>query len=209
MTKDAFHNAMHDSLYSPPPDLQHKALAEREQALENSFFHLRDRELLNNLRRQLALGDREAALVAASGIQDRILIHELAENGAKPDLVAALGLVPLVEVAWADGGVSGVERAGVLKAAVSMGVVSGSAAYQLLEAWLEQEPDEGVEEAWKGYVKALVATLHAEQIQKLKAAVMGRAQAVAEAAGGFLGLGRKISVTEQAALDRLSGAFNM
>jgi hypothetical protein len=45
--------------------------------------------------------------------------------------------------------------------------------------------------------------------QRLRDEVMGRARAVAEAAGGFLGLGRKVSAAEEAVLRELAQAFDV
>jgi hypothetical protein len=43
--------------------------------------------------------------------------------------------------------------------------------------------------------------------QPLRDAVLRQAREVAEAAGGFLGLGSKVSASEQAVLDDLARAF--
>ena len=61
--------------------------------------------------------------------------------------------------------------------------------------------------AWKEYVRALGATLDAESQARLRQGIMGRAEGVAKAAGGILGLGNKVSVAEQACLDDLATAF--
>ena len=42
----------------------------------------------------------------------------------------------------------------------------------------------------------------------LKRDLLGRARSVAEAAGGFLGFGSKVSQSEQAILDELEQAFS-
>ncbi len=55
---------------------------------------------------------------------------------------------------------------------------------------------------------ALCSTLSAEPKQALKEQVIGHARGVAEAAGGFLGLGSKVSSKEKAVLDDLEQAFS-
>jgi hypothetical protein len=62
-------------------------------------------------------------------------------------------------------------------------------------------------DSWSSYVKGLCERLDEAGRSALKTEILGRAEAVAEAAGGFLGLGSKISKEEQEALDRLERAF--
>jgi hypothetical protein len=61
--------------------------------------------------------------------------------------------------------------------------------------------------AWKAYVAGLSRTLDVHAKQALKQDLLGRARVVAEAAGGFLGLGKRISSAEQAVLTELEQAF--
>ncbi len=61
--------------------------------------------------------------------------------------------------------------------------------------------------AWKDYVSALTSTMDTAARDKLKNEVLGRAQAVAESAGGFLGIG-SISGEEEEKLDELARAFS-
>ena len=63
-------------------------------------------------------------------------------------------------------------------------------------------------DAWREYVGALAESLDRAALDALKNDVMGRARGVAEAAGGFLGLGNKVSSEEQAVLDELAKAFD-
>ena len=99
------------------------------------------------------------------------------------------------------------ERKAVLSAARSQGVDDASPAGLLLEGWLSTPPSAGLREAWRDYVGALSASLEPEQRASLRDEVIGRARAVAEAAGGFLGMGSKVSAREQEVLERLESAF--
>ena len=60
---------------------------------------------------------------------------------------------------------------------------------------------------WKDYVRALAETMSAEDRRFFKGRVLDRARGVAEAAGGFLGIGSKVSAPEQKVLDELASAF--
>ena len=113
-----------------------------------------------------------------------------------------------MEVAWADGSVDDNERDAILAAAEAAGLARESASGRLLDGWLTQRPDREVLSAWKEYVEALCATLTDDGKNALKRDLVGRARSVAEAAGGFLGLGSKVSKSEQDMLDELERAFS-
>ena len=59
-------------------------------------------------------------------------------------------------------------------------------------------------DAWKNYMGALNESLDPVAFNQLKALVMRRAEDVAESAGGFLGLGNKVSDAERKVLDDLA-----
>jgi hypothetical protein len=185
---------------------EYDTLHKRGRALEEAFFAKRDQQLLEALRRRLTAEEAESVLAAATGVADQIVIQELADLGA-PQFLAVLGLFPLVEVAWCDGQVAAKEREAILAAAADMGLPVDSPSHKLLDRWLETRPAENALSLWSEYVQAVGATLKPETVAKLKRGVMGRAKKIAQAAGGILGMGNKISATEQACLDRLAKAF--
>ncbi|MHC4177614.1 MAG: hypothetical protein ACYSWU_08910 [Planctomycetota bacterium] len=164
----------------------------RRRELEEKFFLERDRELLRALREEAASKERKKALADASGIT-----------------VAALSLVPLVAVAWADGSLDVKERQAILAAAEQKGMQKKEhPGYQLLQRWLKRKPDPKLLAVWRGYVAALAQPLSEDARDTLKEDLLGRARAVAEAAGGLLGLGNKISKSEQATLSDLAQVFD-
>ena len=183
-------------------------LDERARALE-AYFDQQDRELIEKMRQKMAAQEREAELSAATGITDRMILSDLGKESTDMGALAALGLIPLVEVAWADGRISPGESTAALTAAVGMGVTEGSQAYALLEKWLETRPSPGAVAAWKEYVKALAKSWGRERTREIQKAIIGRAAGVAQSAGGILGLGNKVSVKEQAVLDELESAFGV
>src|SRR4029453_17743740 len=79
----------------------------------------------------------EQELSLASGITDRAVLRLLADLEVSSSVVAALALVPLVEVAWADGELAPEERASVLRASEAQGIRPGSRAHGLLASWME------------------------------------------------------------------------
>lgn len=186
---------------------EHDSIHDRGRTLEEAFFAERDRQLVDKLKRKLMAEESERVLAAAIGISDETTLQALTKVESGVPVLAAMALLPLVEVAWCDGDVSAKERDAILKGVVELDITSDSAAYQILQKWLEQRPGLGAVVAWKDYVRAICATLDATTVQKLKSGVMGRAAKVASAAGGFLGLGNKVSAAEQECLDDLAKSF--
>jgi hypothetical protein len=115
-------------------------------------------------------------------------------------------VLPLVEVAWADGEISSKERKAVLRAAEERGIDAGTTSRQLLVDWLEHQPEAELMETWKGFMRSLMDSLDPAIADAVKERIMTRTRAVAEAAGGFLGMG-SISPAEQAVLDEMERAL--
>jgi hypothetical protein len=182
-------------------------LDDRRKALEEEFFAKQNQRLLRQLRETTDAKAKVDALAAASGITDPAVLAQLAAIDLSSDTVAALSLVPLIEVAWADGSLDAREQTALLAAAEQAGLSKGSASHQLLEAWLKERPSPQVLATWKAYVAVLSATMDAQAKQALKQDLLSRARTVAGAAGGFLGLGNRISNAEQAVLTELEQAF--
>lgn len=182
-------------------------LSERKRVLEEAFFQ---REAFQAIERVRLSKDREAQLAEmakVSGATDRKLLERILDLGIDAKTFWAVTLTPLVEVAWADGSISEQERSSLLQAAEGRGVKKGSPAHTLLEKWLDLRPDPQLMEAWVGYVSEVSKSLRAEELARFKARVLGEAQAVAEAAGGLLGMGAKISEKERMVLQEMSSAF--
>ena len=133
---------------------------------------------------------------------------ELLRLGIRDRTVAPLALVPLVEVAWADGKMDPREMEAVLAAAASVGLPPASPGYELLESWLEERPAPALRELWANYIHSLCQAMSPEAQRELRDDVLGRARRVAEAAGGVLGFGSRVSSAEAAVLAALAAAFD-
>lgn len=182
------------------------ALKERGNSLEEEFFRKQNAELVEKLRSTHARDEARSQMIAASGIQDPALLDQLVEHGVTPATFAALTLAPLVAVAWADRRLDDKEKGAVLQEAASSGLNVGSPEYGLLENWLAAEPPPSLMAAWTGYAKEISASLEAEQRREFREALLGRANAVANAAGGFAGRG-KTSPEERRVLDAIGAAL--
>jgi hypothetical protein len=163
-----------------------------------------DRDLLVE---QVARRAARAALAAASRITDDVLLDQLVAFGISADTLTALSLVPLVEVAWADGRVEDAERQAILAAARAAGLQEESAGHKLLDSCLSERPRTGLRKMWKQYITSICTTLPAEQRDALKTELLQQGRRVAEAAGGFMGLGSRVSSKEEALLAEIAAAF--
>jgi uncharacterized tellurite resistance protein B-like protein len=186
-------------------EMSEKGLQDRRRSLEESFFQ-GERE---DLRARIAAEQEEAveSIAAATGLSDAALLERLAGLGIRAETLAALTLVPLVEVAWADGEMDEREQDAILRGAESTGLRPDSPSYGLLELWTRDRPAPELMESWCAYIAALCAELAPGQRKRLEQRIMGRARAVAEAAGGILGIGR-ISRVEEGVLAKMERAFD-
>ena len=175
--------------------------------MADRFFKERDKELLEKLKQEVSGDDSRDALAAASGIKDASALDSLIASGISPDTIAAVSLIPLVAVAWADKKLEAKERDAILNSATEAGISAGSASYSILEKWLSEQPDDQLLASWTDYVGAMKSELDAGAVTQLKTSIVSRAQSVAEAAGGFLGLGNKVSDSERGVLTKLESAF--
>lgn len=182
------------------------SLEERGRALENEFFDKEDKHKLAAMKERLEGQTSRDELRKASGMTDDAVLDKLVDLGLRANTIAALSLVPLVAVAWADGAVQDNERTAILQGAQGKNLEAGSAGYELLQSWLSRKPSDELFGAWESYIKALASQLNDEQNRVLKNQIVGFAKLVATSAGGILGFG-KVSGTEEKVLGRIESAF--
>jgi hypothetical protein len=179
-------------------------LRDRGRSLEDEFFRREDKRLMQRLAEINAAETTREELARASGIHDAAVLDKLAQLGIRAQTVAALSLVPLVEVAWADGTLDTRERRAIVERA---DVAPDSTAGALLEAWLDRRPDPELLSAWTLMIRAMAGQLPAADVARLKTGLLDRARAVAAATGGVLGMGSKVSAAEAEMLAKLEAAF--
>jgi hypothetical protein len=181
-------------------------LEERGKALEDQFFEKENQQKLAALKDKLDAQRSKDDLRKASGMTDDAVLDKLVALGLKSNTIAALSLVPLIQVAWADGAIQDNERTAILQGAHGKGLEQGTDGYDLLQTWLKTKPSEELFSAWEAYIKTLTAQLNEEQNRLLKNQIVGFAKMVAAAAGGILGFA-KVSSEEERELKRIEGAF--
>lgn len=178
-----------------------------QKTLIDAIFHEQDQQVRKAFRDRMEKLERRDQLAQVSGIRDEAVLDRLIELDIGPETLAALEVVPLVFVAWADGKIQGEERDAIIAAAKAAGIQPQDGRYPLLEHWLMRRPSAEILEAWNHYVKGLCLLLDRQEIEKLKHELLDSARKVAQAAGGFLGFGEKISPAERSVLDQLEQAF--
>ena len=184
-----------------------ESLSHNAATLENLFFAKKDAKLLSIRRAEQTLEQRKAALQEFTSFSTET-INELVENGIDQHTLKAVSLIPLLAVAWADHHLDQKETKSILRAAHAEGIDDGSDEYELLEHWLNEEPEPSLFQAWKHLIAESVQKLSAEEAQSLESQVLKLTQRVAEAAGGLLGFA-SVSDEENGVLQEIKGAFSV
>jgi hypothetical protein len=180
---------------------------ERERGLEEDYFRRREAQLLDKLRERGRLDDIAAALAAVLQIDNPDLLRRITALGVTLDTGAAFLVLPLVQVAWAEGEATDRERETVLSLAGARGVERPSPAHAQLVEWLRERPSD---ELFRTAVEAIKAGLEVlsppERAERVKA-IVDACREVAAASGGLsrlLGLGTGVSGEEEAMLDAIA-----
>jgi len=180
------------------------ALGERGRALEEEYFRKRDRELVEKMRRAAEAVQARTELGAATGL-DEASVGELQALGFTADTLLLLPLAPLIQVAWAEGGITESERSLILKLARTRGVIEGSAADQKLAGWLERKPADSVFEQATRLIRAMLDAAP-DAMGVTADDLVSYCQSIAEASGGFFGINR-IGSDEKQILTSLAAAL--
>jgi hypothetical protein len=178
-----------------------EALPGRRRALEEEYFHRQEQQLIEKLRRRAEEEADRRRLAEKTGVADAEILQDLRDLGYTPETVMLLHLVPLVQVAWAEGSVSESERRLILQAAHARGIEPESAAGRQLSEWLETRPSDTFFEKTLRAIRAMLqAGPDSEQATR---DLLSYCSAIASASGGILGFG-KVSEDEKALLARIT-----
>ena len=151
--------------------------------------------------------ERVEAIKKVTGITSDELAEQLAAKNITVETLSAFRLVPLVAVAWADDRLEEDERDAVVKAAQQAGIDFAQPAGKLLSGWLANRPPVDLFETWIEYARSLSASLDAPSRNQLKREMVGQVRSVAEASGGFLGMG-STSPNEKAEIQKVEQALS-
>lgn len=176
--------------------------AERGRSLEEDYFRKKDKELIEKMRRAAAASGAREEMAKQTGLTDPEMLKELEALGFTPDTVVLLPLVPVVQMAWAEGGVTPAERSLVGKLARARGIQEGGVADRQLSDWLDRRPGEQVFTHATRLIRAMLAApghgdLSADDLVKY-------CESIAAASGGILGVIGRVSAEERQLLSTLA-----
>lgn len=175
--------------------------------LEEQFFNNVDQQLLDKLREKVSTEERAAAIERLTGLSDPKVCEAIAQQNISVESLAALRLVPLIAIAWADDRVEDNERYRLLQCAEKAGLAPGDASYELLNSWLSKRPPVELFETWVKYAKALAMSLDGESRENLQMTMVHHVRSIATACGGLLGFG-SISPAEQKIIQTVEEALS-
>jgi hypothetical protein len=172
------------------------SLGERGRALEDEYFWRKDRELLEKIRQAKAADAARQDLERKTGLDDPALVQELQELGFTVETVDLLPLVPVLQVAWAEGGITAAERELILRIARSRGIEAGGAADRRLTEWMATAPSDAVFAGARRLIRAMLASGSAEATPIDGGDLVKLCEEIASASGGVFGM-RRVSSEER------------
>ena len=179
------------------------AFAERGRSLEEEYFHRKEREVIDKMRVRAAAEEQRRRLGEKAGVADQEVLNDLQALGYTPETVMLLHLVPLIQTAWAEGGVSEKERGLILKAARSRGIAEGTASDQQLNIWLSKRPSDELFEKTLRAIRTILEAQPADAREASEKDLLSLATAIASASGGIVGF-HAVSDEERQILTHIS-----
>jgi hypothetical protein len=178
-------------------------IRERGRSLEEDYFRKKDRELIEKMRQASAAEQDRQEMAKKIGLDDPALLQELKELGFTPDTVSLLPLVPVLRMAWAEGGITGAERDLLVRLARSRGIPEGSEADRQLAAWMSRQPDESVFARAGRLIRAMLDSRSPETSDLSVDELVEYCERIAAASGGIFGIGR-VSAEEKKLLSSIA-----
>ena len=175
------------------------------RAREDEYFRRKDRELVDKMRHAAAAEQARQDREARWGIQDPAVLQELEALGFTPETASLLPLVPIVQMAWAEGGVTDDEQALIVRFARERGILPGSESDRQLATWLTDRPSEDVFARATRLIRAMLDNPSAGKDLKVED-LIHHCEEIAAASGGVLGC-RKVSAEERSLLSQIETAL--
>ena len=179
------------------------AFAERGRSLEEEYFHRKERELIDKMRVRAAADEQRRRLGEMAGVADEEVLSDLQALGYTPETVMMLYLVPVIQIAWAEGGISQKERDLIVKAARSRGITEGTPCDQQLNLWLTTRPSDEMFEKSLRAIRTLLQAQPADARDASEKNLLSLATAIASASGGIVGFGA-VSAEERQILSHIN-----
>ena len=123
-----------------------KELLKISKILEDRFFYAENQLLKEELIRLQKEEESMEHLSRISGIVNKAVLKELVALNIRPETLAAICLVPIIEVAWADGSIDTQEQKAILTSAKKHGFKED---HVILQEWLKHRPDSKLMDVWR------------------------------------------------------------
>lgn len=175
---------------------------------EDKYFQKLEQDRRDSQRRERELEvlrrtEREG--IVASLDTTEAIGQEALELGFSAETARVMPLMPLIEVAWADGSVSVAEEKSVLELAEARGIGKGTPSHDFLGRLLLEQPSSLFFERVN---RVLAHMIQADPDSWVKKTVPELCLEVANASGGFFGFGNRIADEEQELIDELTSRFS-
>jgi hypothetical protein len=183
------------------------AFERRRKSFEAEYFSRKEVQLVSKLKEVFSRKIDKENVRRATGIKNERLLDNLVALNMSGDLLAAFNLLPLVEVAWADGAVDDRELRALMGALEQVGIRPGTPAYSRMEFAIKHGPDPEAKKLWYLYAEELKSTLSAKELAEFRQDLLETARMIANISGGLLNIAFTISPNEQRVLDAVESAL--
>ena len=143
--------------------------------------------------------EEERRIATVLETDNQALVARIRALGFNGDSARVFDLLPLIHVSWADGTVQRGERATIFAILEQRSIPVESEASLLVESLLEERPPDAYMDATLALLKDLVGTMADEGIH-----VVDLCAKVADASGGLLGLGARVSPEERELIKKVA-----
>lgn len=144
-----------------------------------------------------------------SGNRDTPMLSVFERMGFDPETAVLLDVIPLVQVAWADGQISRSERLLIVELALRRRLLDTAPLYHRLSGWLDQRPSHEFFERMLDAVRARLEGLQPRAREAAWRRVLTECAAVACASGSPPDSSRGVSDLERQALARVAIALSV
>jgi tellurite resistance protein len=182
----------------------HDPFDDRRRGLEAEYFHRQEQELIEKLRCRQQLAE-------ATHSTNEELLRDLEELGYRRETLMLLYLVPLVQVAWAEGFITESEQRLIFEAARMRGIDEESAADKELTEWLKHKPSEEFFDKTLRLIRTILQALPPEEREHEAQDIISSCVRIAKAAHEFsiFPTTGHISAEEKQMLERIAAELEL
>jgi len=189
---------------SLPPD----GFAGRRLGLESEYFHKKDADLVGKLRGVFEAKHERDELRRLTGITDNDVLDRLVALEVKGEMLTAFKLLPIIEIAWADGTLDQSEADAIMAAAIKYGISPESESLARIKEWLQRGPNAEARKAWYMYAQELRKVLSPAELKTFREDLVETATKIAELSGGVLNMFFNLTEPEKVVLKKITDALS-